>query len=169
MRRAVVTITSGKSMAGAEGLIDCHIVLTGGSLLFNGAVKMKDLGAGVTVPVVGGTGRYAGAGGSVKMSAPNDVPEWRFQMQGSDAISPWLNQAQPGGCTVASWRADATEHGAIVEIEQHLGEEISRNIHRLDVRGGKIVEWTMYCTGNWSAETQETHRREAPMIRPDAP
>ena len=87
-------------------------------------------------------------------------------MQGSDAIETWLKSEQPDGCTVPSWRADATEHGAIVELEQHVGDTISRNIHRLDVVDGKIVEWTMYCTGVWSKATQETQTREAPMIRP---
>ncbi len=67
-----VTMTSGTSMADAVGLIDCHIVLDGGSVLFNGSVSLKDLGTGVTVPVIGGTGRYAGAGGSVTMKAPDD-------------------------------------------------------------------------------------------------
>jgi hypothetical protein len=68
----VVTMTSGKSMADAAGLIDCHIVLKGGTVLFNGSIHMKDLGSGVTVPVIGGTGRYGGAGGSVTMVAPDD-------------------------------------------------------------------------------------------------
>ena len=95
-----------------------------------------------------------------------NVPEWRFQMQGGDAIEAWLKGEQPDGCTVASWRADATEHGAIVELEQHVSDTISRNIHRLDVVDGQIVEWTMYCTGVWSEEAQETQRREAPMLRP---
>jgi hypothetical protein len=95
-----------------------------------------------------------------------NVPEWRFQMQGQDAIREWLQSEQPDGCAVTSWRADATEHGALVEVVQQLGDQIARNLHRLEVRDGKIVEWTMYCTGVWSTETQEKQRREAPMIRP---
>ncbi len=95
-----------------------------------------------------------------------NVPEWRFQMQGRDTVAAWLAGEQPGGCSVGAWRADATADGAVVEIEQHTGEEISRNLHRLEVRDGKITSWTMYCTGVWSKQTQETHAREAPMIRP---
>lgn len=68
----VITMTSGKDLPSAKGLIDCHIVLSGGSILFNGAVEMAKLGTGMTIPVIGGTGRYAGAGGSVRMSAPDD-------------------------------------------------------------------------------------------------
>jgi hypothetical protein len=95
-----------------------------------------------------------------------NVPEWRFQMQGPDAIARWLTEEQPDGCSISSWRSDATEHGVVVEIEQHAGEELSRNIHRLEVRDGKVAEWTMYCTGVWSKELQDRQRRQAPMIRP---
>jgi len=95
-----------------------------------------------------------------------NVPEWRFQMQGKDAIQAWLGDEQPDGCTVPTWRSDAMLDGVLVEVEQHTGDEISRNIHRLEVRDGKIVEWTMYCSGVWSPETQAKQRAEAPMIRP---
>jgi hypothetical protein len=67
----VVTMTSGKSLSDAVGLIDCHVVLTGGTILFNGSVSLKDLGTGVTLPVLGGTGSYNGAGGTVRMQAPD--------------------------------------------------------------------------------------------------
>jgi hypothetical protein len=94
-----------------------------------------------------------------------NVPEWRFQMQGVDAVAAWLKGEQPDGSEVPSWRSDATDNGVIVELAQKTGDEISRNMHRLEVRDGKVVEWTMYCTGVWSVETQEKQRREAPMIR----
>jgi hypothetical protein len=67
----VVTVTSGKSMADGKGLIDCHVVLSDGTILFNGAVDLSKLGTGVTLPVVGGTGAYNGAGGTVRMQAPD--------------------------------------------------------------------------------------------------
>jgi hypothetical protein len=95
-----------------------------------------------------------------------NVPEWRFQMQGTDAIEGWLRGEQPEGSSVPTWRSDPMLDGVLVEVEQHTGDEISRNLHRLEVRDGKIVEWTMYCTGVWSSETQAQQRREAPMIRP---
>ncbi len=99
-----------------------------------------------------------------------NVPEWRFQMQGPDDIIAWLKGDLPNGSRVASWRSDPMSSGALVEIEQHYvveGEEISsRNLHRLEVRDGRITEWTMYCTGEWSPATRERQAREAPMIRP---
>jgi allene oxide cyclase-like protein len=66
-----VDIVNGASMEDAWGLIDCSIVLDDGTIQFNGSMATKDLGTGVTVPVVGGTGEYAGAGGSVKMVTPD--------------------------------------------------------------------------------------------------
>jgi hypothetical protein len=95
-----------------------------------------------------------------------NVPEWRFQMQGAAATERWLRDEQPDGCAVPSWRADPMASGVVVEVEQHVDDTISRNLHRLEVRDGKITEWTMYCTGVWSAETQARQRRDAPMIRP---
>jgi hypothetical protein len=99
-----------------------------------------------------------------------NVPEWRFQLQGSDAVVEWLRGELPNGSRVPTWRSDPTGSGALVEVEQRHdveGKEIvSRNLHRLEVRDGKITEWTMYCTGEWSPETQERQAREAPMIRP---
>ena len=99
-----------------------------------------------------------------------NVPEWRFQMQGTAAVKEWLSSEMPGGCRVPSWRSDPTPDGVVVELEQRYdrdGTEISsRNIHRLEVQGGKVTEWTMYCTGEWSPELRERHAREAPMVRP---
>jgi ketosteroid isomerase-like protein len=99
-----------------------------------------------------------------------NVPEWRFQLQGADAVAGWLAGEQPNGCRVPSWRSDATASGAVVEVEQWYerdGVEISaRNLHRLEVRDGRVTEWTMYCTGEWSPGTRERQAREAPMIKP---
>lgn len=101
-----------------------------------------------------------------------NVPEWRFQMQGVSAATAWLKDELPNGCRVLSWRSDPTADGVIVELEQRFDvdgvEQLSRNVHRLEVRDGEITEWTMYCTGVWSPETRERQAREAPMIRPDA-
>jgi hypothetical protein len=67
-----VTIVSGKSMPQAWGAVDCTVALPGGNLLFHGAFAFKDLAKGTAAPVVGGTGKYAGATGSVAIIAPTD-------------------------------------------------------------------------------------------------
>jgi len=99
-----------------------------------------------------------------------NVPEWRFQLQGEQAVLDWMTSELPNGSWVPSWRSDPTPSGVVVEVEQHYDvdgrEHLSRNLHRLEVRDGKVVSWTMYCTGDWSPETQERQAREAPMIKP---
>src|SRR5438874_10047474 len=50
----LITMTSGKSMNDARGLIDCHIVLKDGTILFNGSVDLAKLGGGVELPIIGG-------------------------------------------------------------------------------------------------------------------
>jgi hypothetical protein len=99
-----------------------------------------------------------------------NVPEWRFQIQGVDAVNAWLRGELPDGSRVASWRSDPLSEGVVVEIDQRYdrdGLEISsRNLHRLEVRDGKVTAWSMYCTGEWTPELRERQAREAPMIRP---
>src|SRR3989442_3280702 len=56
----IINMTSGKSMNDAKGLIDCHVVLKDGTILFNGSVDLKKLAGGIELPIVGGTGAYDG-------------------------------------------------------------------------------------------------------------
>jgi hypothetical protein len=67
-----LTITSGKSLEVSKGLIDCSINLGRGTILFNGYVDLAKLDKGITIPVIGGTGAYSGAGGSVRMTKPDE-------------------------------------------------------------------------------------------------
>jgi hypothetical protein len=46
--------------------------MSDGTILFNGFVDMKMLAGGVELPIIGGTGAYDGAGGTVKMGMPTD-------------------------------------------------------------------------------------------------
>lgn len=46
-------------------LLDCTVRLPDGTLVFSGAEQLAHLGIGVTYAVTGGTGRYAGARGTV--------------------------------------------------------------------------------------------------------
>jgi hypothetical protein len=65
----VVTVTR-VSAHDVEGMVECTVKLPGGTIFFNGAVDVTHLATGVTVPVVGGTGAYEGAAGTVVMEAP---------------------------------------------------------------------------------------------------
>lgn len=51
----------------ANFILDCTVHLPGGDLLFSGAELFSHLSMVATVPVVGGTGKYAGARGQVRM------------------------------------------------------------------------------------------------------
>src|SRR5207247_3737097 len=49
----------------ALGILDCTVETPNGDLAFYGAVRFSEFGAGVTLPVTGGTGAYWGARGTV--------------------------------------------------------------------------------------------------------
>jgi hypothetical protein len=66
----VLTITRVTSRD-LEATIECTVRLPHGNILFNGAFNFAGLGHGVAVPVVGGTGRYKGAAGTVVAKAPD--------------------------------------------------------------------------------------------------
>jgi hypothetical protein len=54
------------------GLIDCSIELPEGSIVFNGSFHFGDMASGVDIPVVGGTGDYASAIGTVTLTGSED-------------------------------------------------------------------------------------------------
>jgi hypothetical protein len=67
-----VAIVSGSSDQDFNGLLDCTFKLADGNIVFHGWFASKDLAAGSKIPVVGGTGAYNGATGTVTAVAPND-------------------------------------------------------------------------------------------------
>lgn len=66
LAETVITVTRAEG-DDVAAMIECSIELPEGNLLFNGSVHLADLAAGADVPVVGGTGSYAGASGTVEM------------------------------------------------------------------------------------------------------
>ena len=67
----VYTITriAGEDVA---GIIECSVELPEGSLFFNGSFHFGDLATGAVLPVLGGTGRYAGYTGTVTGTVSGD-------------------------------------------------------------------------------------------------
>ncbi len=53
-------------------MVECSVELPEGNLVFNGTAHMADVATGATVPLVGGTGAYAGAIGTVTMIGAPD-------------------------------------------------------------------------------------------------
>lgn len=100
------------------------------------------------------------------------VPQWRYQLQGREAIREMLGEEAAyltGGARVTGWRVTPTDDGLVAEIEvrfHHDGEErLWREVHLFHTDGEAITEHVNYCTGIWDAATIARHAVEAPMVR----
>ncbi len=97
-------------------------------------------------------------------------PLWRFQLQGRDAFSAWLGGYMPEGAETTVVRTIPTATGFVTEFvgrhDENGDEMTDRKILLCEVRGGRISELTVYCSGDWDAELRARHAAEAPIIRP---
>ncbi len=99
------------------------------------------------------------------------VPQWRYQLQGRDAIRAQHAQefGSVRGARVAASRVTPTLDGVVVEIEgcfEEDGEEcLWREVHILHTDGAAITEHVGYCTGIWDAATIARQAVDAPMLR----
>ena len=84
-------------------------------------------------------------------------------MPGSRAI-------RPTAPTITVVRTIPTVTGFVTEFagrHEENGEEMTdRKILLCEVRGGRIAELTVYCSGDWNAELRARHAREARILRP---
>jgi hypothetical protein len=97
-------------------------------------------------------------------------PLWRFQLQGRDCFDAWIKSFMPHGADTTVVRTIPTVNGFVTEFvgrhEEH-GEEITdRKILLAEVRGDRIAELTIYCSGDWNAELRARHAAETQLIRP---
>ena len=103
-----------------------------------------------------------------------NVPQWRYQLQGPEAIGEQLHEewapVLAAGGRVTARRTTPVDGGLVVETEGHFthdGEEqLWRDIHVFRIEGDAVVEHTFYCTGVWDAATIARQAVEAPMVRP---
>jgi len=101
-----------------------------------------------------------------------NVPSWRFQVKGLDAIIAQYGRWFPhGGVKLVSIREWPAEFGSVVETTQTepdgKGSELfSRQLHVMFTDGDKVTRQMLYCTGTWDADTRERQAREAPMYDP---
>jgi hypothetical protein len=97
-------------------------------------------------------------------------PLWRFQLQGRDTVDAWIKSFMPDGADTTVVRTIPTVAGFVTEFSgrhQEDGEEITdRKILLAEVRGGRIVDLTIYCSGDWNAELRARHAAETRLIRP---
>lgn len=96
-------------------------------------------------------------------------PFWRFQVQGRDAFAAWLDGYSARGGEKTAVRVVPTASGFVTEIVgcfEEDGEEMTdRMLVLCEVRGGRIAELTVYCSGDWNAELRARQAAEAPMVR----
>ncbi|MBW3664731.1 MAG: hypothetical protein KY469_16655 [Actinobacteria bacterium] len=95
-----------------------------------------------------------------------NVPEWRFQVGGGQAISAAFADSFPAGFRTTGSRREATPTGAVVEYDgwDVAHDTYYRHLVWLELHGTRISRLTLYCTGGWDTQTLERQRREAPMV-----
>jgi len=97
-------------------------------------------------------------------------PLWRFQLEGRDTFATWLSGYSPHGAEVTVVRTVPTTTGFVTEFagrhEENGDEMTDRKILLVEVRGGRIAELTVYCSGDWNAELRDRHAAETELIRP---
>jgi hypothetical protein len=99
-----------------------------------------------------------------------NMPVWRFQIQGPEAMGAQLRAISQGPSRVEVSRTVPTATGFVTEHVEHqdLGHEVvsARRLWLCTVRDGRISEVVGYCTGEWDDALKARHAAEAPMIRP---
>jgi ketosteroid isomerase-like protein len=84
-----------------------------------------------------------------------NVPEWRLQHKGPEAVRRQFDEWHPAAPDVVEWRERRTAGGLLVELALWEGEDhdqYSRSLHDLEISSGRISRHTMYCTGDWSEQ-----------------
>jgi hypothetical protein len=97
-------------------------------------------------------------------------PLWRFQLQGRDAFDSWIKSFMAGGAETTVVRTIPTATGFVSEFagQHHEGDDLmtDRKILLAEVRGGRIAELTIYCSGDWDADLRARHAAEIELLRP---
>lgn len=98
-----------------------------------------------------------------------NLPSWRLQRQGVQAITRQIEEWFPEPARFVEWYERPTEWGAVIECAERkdeAGEELYyREVFLVFTERDRIANFTFYCTGAWNAATLERHVREAPMLR----
>jgi hypothetical protein len=98
-----------------------------------------------------------------------NVPQWRYQLQGPEAIFEAITAELAGTePRVTSSRVTRAASAVAVEVEVRSGqggeERMWREIHLLRGCSDGIAEHTIYCTGVWDGPAVAQHAAEAPMV-----
>jgi hypothetical protein len=98
------------------------------------------------------------------------LPRWRLQGHGLESLLELRRRGHPGDGRVPRSRCDPTPNGFVLEVEEEWrqdGEDwYAREMFRADVAGDRIVQLSVYCTGDWDRARRQQHGREVQLLRP---
>jgi hypothetical protein len=97
------------------------------------------------------------------------VPGWRFQLEGPEAITEQLRRWWPVPGRLAAWEVTTSEDGFVVQFERWWRETDDvncRQLHRLRLEAGQVVEHVVYCAGKWGPELRAEMATASPLVRP---
>jgi hypothetical protein len=98
------------------------------------------------------------------------LPQWRLQAATDQDIIAIRQTSHPFPGRVRVERVDRTDHGFLIEFEErwhHEGQDwYCREAIRADVVADRIVEMSIYCTGDWDEAVQKQHAEQVRLIRP---
>jgi hypothetical protein len=98
------------------------------------------------------------------------LPHWRIQGQGAEEVFGIREGSHPYPGTVRVEAVDRTARGFLIQFEERWHTEAQRwycreLIHCL-VRGNRIGEMSVYCTGDWDEAVQRRHVEQVTLLRP---
>ena len=97
------------------------------------------------------------------------LPHWRIQADTDEEIVALRAESHPWPGQVRVERVEQTGHGFTIEFEErwdHEGQRwYCREMIRADVVAGKIVELSVFCTGDWDEARQREHAKAVQLIR----
>jgi len=98
------------------------------------------------------------------------LPRWRVQAGTAEQVLAIRADGHPCPGQVRVERVEQTGHGFTIEFEERweaAGQRwYSREMIRADVAGDRIVELSIYCTGDWDEARQREHARAGLLFRP---
>ena len=100
-----------------------------------------------------------------------NLPSWRFQLQGRDAVRAWFAEELPKypNLRTTALELHRGESSLILEAEMRFdgddGEHLWRAVDLFRLDGDAVVEHVEYSTGPWSPDEIARQRAEAPMVR----
>jgi hypothetical protein len=98
------------------------------------------------------------------------LPHWRLQSDTADGVVAIRHQGHPHPGEVIVHRVDPTPRGFVIEFEERWQAEgqrwYCREMIRADVAGSSIVDFAIYCTGDWDEQRQREHAEAVTLLRP---